>query len=284
MAHAPINAGQARFAAAIDEAAKRPVPVWPGMTALARKVEDRIWADMFRLVPAKPVSMFITDKLREAKRNTFDDRDGMDEYISEDATIHRHVHRGMSREQADRAMSNWRTIGGGQATRAYRCTVALMPKGFRKPWEQYDPSRRADHSVNVGREDRCYRVTKPNDRGSMAAVQEAVAHQDDPFAPKVYAVIPLLDGAWASEMELLTPLPDPYALEWSLCHLGLGDWFTFDFSGRAIPTTKALDASPFLRAVARRQSRLGAKWDLHGSNFMMRGKQLVILDPLWVPR
>lgn len=204
------------------------------------------------------------------------------QYVGPEATIQEVVRpgyrRGEAREACEQALA--RFINGGQATTAYSVRVAVRPK---VDWLARDPFKVVP-DYQHSRVERCYRVSS-EDEAARRVVDLALEYQDDPYAPKIYAVYDLADGGWVSEMELLEQAyaPRMYAdtskllYDWQLGE----DWRYEGRYGNVVPSRLLIDKSAFVRAVDRLRVRLGAKYDLHGANVMKRGEQIVVLDPLY---
>lgn len=206
------------------------------------------------------------------------------QHIGPEATINRMVPRHMGRSDAKNVIEaqQGRYLSGGQATTAYRVRVFVKDK------DRYDhlasPDHMAPEYASHFAAERCYRVSS-KDEAARRVIDLAVEHQDDPYAPTVYAVYDLRDGSWASEMELLdkafTPGiradEDKMLYGWQLVE----DWKYEGRRGKVVPSRLLLDKSPFMRAVDKLRVRIGAEYDLHGANVMKRGEQIVVLDPLY---
>ena len=116
----------------------------------------------------------------------------------------------------------------------------------------------------------------------------------NPFTPKIYGLRYITDktgdGVFVVAMERLKELPDDY------CEIP--DYFeehvVFDSRNSDYSRTEKVlgiqtvvpptlkKAFKLLKAAFKEgnKSRPGCSWDLHTGNFMMRGKQIVCIDPL----
>lgn len=206
------------------------------------------------------------------------------QYVGPEATIQRVVDRANTRYMAKDCIEKGqgRYLSGGQATTAYRMRVFVQPK------DRYDHLASPDHAApeyaSHFATERCYRVSS-KDAAARRVIDTALEHQDDPYAPKVFAVFDMKNGDWASEMELLDRAHDPYwradesrmLYDWQLGE----DWEYTGKLGKVTPSRLLLDKSPFMRAIDKLRVRIGADYDLHGANVMKRGEQIVVLDPLY---
>lgn len=179
--------------------------------------------------------------------------------------------RANSRDDAKRAIleGRGREIGNGYFKRAYLFGSTPFPE---PSWRMYNPCA-YQHKVRA--EERVLLVSKM-DRASLDMWQCAIKHDKDPFAPKVYGLMWWDDG-FVVETEYLnhrqardefghvSPRPRPEY-----------EWLT----DRRRPSGMLLDSSPFMREVSMLVQRKGYHWDLHTANYMFRGEQPVITDPI----
>lgn len=104
-------------------------------------------------------------------------------------------------------------------------------------------------------------------------IDAALDNPHDPFAPKVYGWAEVSGGHLAAEMEVLTPVKAGGHL--GTAHLPEFQWMFGGEYGRH-PSGELLNCSPYMRQLA----RLSPNWDLHTGNYMLRGDQPVITDPI----
>lgn len=118
------------------------------------------------------------------------------------------------------------------------------------------------------------KVTTRKDRGALMVARAAMATADiDPLAPKYAAVTEFGDGCWMGELEVLSELNDGGEYR---AQVGItGDRWN------SAPLDEVLAASPFLSIIAQHVEKVpGYRWDIHGSNVMLRKGQPVVTDPI----
>lgn len=195
----------------------------------------------------------------------------------EGSVLSRFVEPSMDRHQAREHLSRQGPrLGEGIATWAYKVKVAV-PHKFEQGVVSVAELDAACNGVRHS-EDRCLRISAP-EKGSRAVVEIAMKHQDDPWAPKVFDVMELRNGDWASEMELLQGggLFDP-----RFDQLYKTPWFKgSQYSSNLTPTLQLMSVSPFVYELYRLIKEKQYAWDLHRMNIMFRGDQPVLLDPIY---
>lgn len=179
--------------------------------------------------------------------------------------------RALSREDARREIkaSKCPEIGNGYFKTAYSVRVQNFPE---PSYRAYDPIAYQDR---IKTEERVLLVSRL-DKASLDMWQCAMKYETDPYAPKVYGLLWWHDGFLVETERLqhrqsrddygnVSPTPRPEH-----------QWLT----ERRKPSGMLLDRSPFMREVNMLVQRKGYHWDLHTANYMFRGEQPVITDPI----
>lgn len=170
------------------------------------------------------------------------------------------------------ACNSLKTLGYGHFACVYSVEAAILPKTTifynveQMAWEVTSTVRAETRAIKVAWKD----------PGGLMAAQAAMETQDvDPYAPRYYGIRECGDY-WFGEMELLADSGNLSG------HSPKTSMITGEQYARS-PCAEFMATSPFLQACARRmeeQPGLGAYWDIHGQNVMLRGSQPVITDPI----
>jgi len=165
----------------------------------------------------------------------------------------------MTRDQARRSLT-MPQLGNGQSTTAYTITCDIAPEiNFSVLSDPYAIMQAAQ----VQTEQRVLRIST-NETGMRTTIAIAMKHQDDPFAPRIYETMELQDG-FACIMEKLVTFREACIAAWGDCRL----------------SSPPYKDSPYVQELLSVIGEHGIWEDGHPGNYALRGKQIVVLDPLY---